>query len=163
MFAQSLAKSLAVAALVATTTSACSVYTSTLQREHVVETVRLAPQNVTQNERPATDGVTVLRRDGAVVVFPAGSQVTKLRDGIAVDPGLGRPVESFATDEVVAVELRHGSDRDVRRRVRDASASNALTVVGVIVGTVVVVGAGMAIATSSNSFGGMDIGRLISF
>ena len=163
MTSKSLTKSLALAALVATATPACSVYTSTVQREHVVETVRLAPQSLTPNERPASDGVTVLRKDGAVVVFPAGSQVTKLRDGIAVDPGLGRPVETFATGEVVAVELRHGSDRDVRRRVRDDSASRTATVVGIIVGTFIVVGAGVAIATSANSYGGLDIGRGISF
>ena len=148
------AMSLALAVLVATA-PACSVYTSTVQREHVVETVRLAPAQVTTNERPASDGVTVLRRDGARVVYPAGTQVTKLRDGIAIDSGFGRPIESFATEDVVAVELRHGSDHEVSRRVRDPKASNALTVAGVILGTAVAVAAGVAIATSLDGLGGM--------
>lgn len=163
MLAKSVAKSLAIAALVATATPACSVYTSTLQREHVVETLRLAPESVTQNERPASDGLTVLRRDGAAVVFPAGSQVTRLEGGIAVDPGLGRPVESFATEDLLAVELRHGSERNVKRCVRDDSASNALIVVGVIVGTAAIIGGGIALANMKSDLGGLDFGRGISF
>lgn len=143
---------LALACLFAAT-PACSVYTTRVQTERYVETERVAPENVSGAELPASEGVTIIRRNGVAVTFPDGARVTKVHGGIAVDAGPGQALETYANEDVATVEMRRNAERVVHHRVRDDAASNGLTVVGVVVGTAAVIFGGLAIAASNNTFG----------
>ncbi|MFO0751440.1 MAG: hypothetical protein U1F43_38090 [Myxococcota bacterium] len=133
----------------------CAVYRTEVRDERVVEVRRIDPRSLPGQSRLVDEGLTVVRDDGVVMTWPGPAYVSGTDEHVTVDPLDGHPVSLLPKASVREVDYSQAHMRSVRRKVRDAGASKALSVFVVAGATALVSVLALAVGESSASMTGL--------
>ncbi len=122
----------------------CSTTREVVRTERVVHTERMAPDQV--RAELGDDAEIVVELDnGRRHVWPRGTTMTRLVDGLAMNPGNGQDIEVYDDDAVVSVETRRFETRRFSERVSTPPAAGTVVITALLVtGLAVAVGAAAA-------------------